>query len=105
MGRTIVSADGRFEWDGEKDRLNIKNHGFSFSEIVEIFDDPCFLIGYDVEHSDKEDRYYGIGCLNNVAFIIVFYTERETRTRIISARLADFDDKEAYNDYFKNING
>jgi uncharacterized DUF497 family protein len=25
MGKTIVSEDGRFEWDESKDRLNIKN--------------------------------------------------------------------------------
>ena len=58
MGRTIVSEDGRFEWDGAKDRLNKKNHGFSFDEILEIFDDPAFLEGYDWEHSENEERYW-----------------------------------------------
>ncbi|MDR3249099.1 MAG: BrnT family toxin, partial [Treponema sp.] len=74
MGKTIISADGRFEWDEDKDRVNIKNHGFSFHEILEIFDDPAFLEGYDEEHSDEEERYYGIGCLNNIVYAIVFYT-------------------------------
>jgi uncharacterized DUF497 family protein len=103
MGKTIISDDGRFEWDEDKDRLNIINHGFSFSEIVEVFDDPAFFEGYDAEHSIGEDRYYGIGCLNNILFIVVFYTERGKRTRIISARQADADDEEAYHDYFKKI--
>ena len=102
MSRTIVSKDGRFEWDENKDRLNKKNHGFSFDEILEVFDDPAFLEGYDWEHSNKEDRYYGIGCLNNILYIIVFYTLRE-RKRIISARQADSDEQEEYNDYFKKI--
>ena len=102
MGRTIISDDGRFEWDENKDRLNRKNHGFSFNEILEIFDDPAFLEGYDKEHSKKEDRYYGIGCLNGILYIIAFYTCRK-RTRIISARQADNDEMEEYNDYFKKI--
>ena len=112
MGRTIISKDGRFEWDESKNRLNKKNHGLSFDEILEIFDDPDFLEGYDLEHSKNEDRYYGIGCLNNILYIIVFYTLREssmsphsevsrTRIRIISARQADTEEKEEYNDYFK----
>jgi uncharacterized DUF497 family protein len=111
MGRTIVSEDGRFEWDENKNRLNRKEHGFSFSEILEIFDDPAFLEGYDHEHSIKEERYYGIGCLNNVLYVIVFYTIREKfesrsaieRKRIISARKADSEEQERYNDYFKKI--
>ena len=102
MGKSIISEDGRFEWDESKDRLNKKKHGFSFDEILEIFDDPSFLEGYDWEHSGKEDRYYGIGCLNGILYIIAFYTLRE-RVRIISARRADSDEEERYNGYFKKI--
>ncbi|WP_461256584.1 BrnT family toxin [Treponema sp. R80B11-R83G3] len=125
MGKTIISEDGRFEWDENKDRQNKKKHGFSFNEILEIFDDPSFLEGYDYEHSIKEERYYGIGCLNNVLYIIAFYTLREIsvsgdgnqnlssgknkpprvveRRRLISARRADSEEQENYNDYFKKI--
>ena len=102
MGKTIISEDDRFEWDDDKDRLNKKNHGFSFDEILEVFDDPAFLEGYDWEHSEIEERHYGIGCLNNILYIIVFYTLRE-RVRIISARRADSDEQEEYNGYFKKI--
>jgi len=102
MSRTIISEDGRFEWDESKDRQNKRKHGFSFKEILEIFDDPAFLEGYDPEHSGQEERYYGIGCLNNILYIIVFYTLRK-RIRIISARQADIDEQEEYNDYFKKI--
>ena len=103
MGRTIISDDDRFEWDETKNRLNKKDHGVTFDEILEVFDDPAFLEGYDWEHSKKEERYYGIGCLSNILYIIVFYTLRE-RIRIISARRADKDEKERYDDYFKKIN-
>jgi len=110
MGKTIISEDGCFEWNEDKDRLNQKKHGFSFSEILEVFDDPAFLEGYDHEHSVKEERYYGIGCLNNVLYIIAFYTVQKKsvrstieRKRIISARRADNEEQEEYNAYFKKI--
>ena len=104
MGRIIISHDGRFEWDETKDNLNKKKHGFSFIEILEVFDDPAFLEGFDLFHSEKEERYFGIGCLNNILYIIAFYTLRGERKRIISARKADKDEQEAYNGYFKKIN-
>ena len=103
MAKTIISKDGRFEWDEAKNRQNKKKHGFSFNEILEVFDDPAFLEGYDYEHSKNEKRYYGIGCLNNILYVIVFYTLRIERKRIISARRADEDEQEFYNDYFKKI--
>ena len=37
MGRTIISEDGRFEWDEKKDLLNKKDHGFSFEEYNDYF--------------------------------------------------------------------
>ncbi len=101
---TVISRDGRFEWDDSKDNLNFKKHGIHFDEILEIFDDPTFLSGYDEEHSSDEDRYYGIGCLNGVFFVLVFFTERNERIRLISARQADKELQEAYNDYFKKTN-
>ena len=54
---TVISQDGRFEWGSEKDELNIKNHGFSFSEILEVFDDPYLLTKFDDKNSSlEEDR-------------------------------------------------
>lgn len=104
MGRTTISEDERFEWDEGKNLLNRRNHGFSFDEILEVFDDPAFLEGYDPEHSGDEDRYYGIGCLSGILCVIVFYTLRD-RIRIISARQADEEEREEYDDYFKKANG
>ena len=105
MGKTIISNDGRFEWDEEKNLSNIKKHGIAFDEILEIFDDPAFLTGFDFEHSLEEDRYYGIGNLNGILIILVFFSEKGERIRLISARQAEHEAQEAYYDYFKKING
>lgn len=101
MGKTIISSDGKFEWDEDKSISNKKKHGIYFDEILEVFDDPAFLVGFDYEHSSSEDRYYGVGNLNGIVLILVFFTEREERIRLISARQADKELQEVYNDYFK----
>ncbi|MDR3301802.1 MAG: BrnT family toxin [Spirochaetaceae bacterium] len=64
MGRTVISSDGRFEWDEEKAQANLKKPGLAFDEILAVFDDPNSLEVYDDSHSsDAEERIQGIGVL------------------------------------------
>lgn len=98
----MTVTNGNFEWDSEKDELNKSKHGFSFSEILDMFDDPFFIERYDSEHSSiNEDRYIGLGMSGAALIVMAAYTERE-RTRIISARLATESEKELYYDFRKN---
>jgi uncharacterized DUF497 family protein len=55
MGKLVVSADGRFEWDEDKSRINKDLHGLSFNEALPAFDDPYLLEFYDDIHSDQEE--------------------------------------------------
>ena len=105
MGTVIVSEDTLFEWDMKKNENNIKKHGFGFDEITEIFKDPYLLTRYDDIHSQEEQRFYSIGCLNGVLIIVVYHTERNNRVRIISARRAEKKLQEVYYDYVKKVNG
>jgi uncharacterized DUF497 family protein len=98
MGKTIISEDNNFEWDEEKDALNKEKHGFCFSEILEVFDDPYLFEGFDWKHSQEEDRYFCIGCIKGVVLITTFYTEREERLRLISSRQANIIEQESYYD-------
>ncbi len=34
MGNTVISDDGRFEWDEEKNEINRKKHGFGFYDYI-----------------------------------------------------------------------
>jgi uncharacterized DUF497 family protein len=105
MKKTIISDDDKYEWDDKKNTLNMKNHGFAFSEITDIFDDPFFLEDYDVSHSaQNEDRYYGIGNINGM-MVTVFFTERLSRIRLISARESEPPEEAMYNDYIKKTFG
>ena len=102
MGRTIISTDGRFEWDEDKDVFNRNKHGLAFAEILSVFDDPHMVELYDDSHStEKEERIRGIGSLQGVLILFVCYTERGSRTRIYSARKARPREEAAYYEQLK----
>ena len=84
----MTVVQGQFEWDGEKNEINVKKHGFSFEEILDVFNDPHFIERVDLEHSTiEEERFIGIGNINGLTIVATIYTERD-RIRIISSRIA-----------------
>ena len=86
-----------FEWDEEKESINIAKHGIDFSTAALVFGDNNRLEKFDTRHSIDEDRYITIGQIGGIAIVVmVVYTERKDAIRIISARLATKKEKEAY---------
>ena len=66
----MMVVHGKFEWDSNKNEINIKKHGLSFDAILEVFNDPYFIEKIDIEHSTlEEERLIGIGSLNG--FVII----------------------------------
>ena len=83
-----------FEWYSEKERLIAEKHGLDMETIKKIFDDPFRVIQYDDIHSGMEDRWQTLGMVNRVLFAV--YTERGTKTRIITAREATPEERKIY---------
>ena len=77
-----------FEWDENKAEKNEKKHGVSFAEAESVFYDPRSITVPDVDHSETELRFIDIGTSNYDRILVVVYTERESRIRLISARSA-----------------
>jgi uncharacterized DUF497 family protein len=75
-----------FEWDAEKVKENIRKHKVSFEKASTIFDDPLFITFLDEEHSIDEERYITMGLSKRQRLLLVAHTNRQGRTRIISAR-------------------
>ena len=46
-----------FEWDEDKNQINIAKHKISFETALHVFDDPDYIEMYDFDHSVDEDRY------------------------------------------------
>ena len=77
-----------FEWDPEKAERNVGRHGVTFGEATTVFGDPLELTIADVMHSEAEFRFLSLGRSAAGRLLVVAYTEREGRIRIISARVA-----------------
>lgn len=87
----------KFEWDQIKNDNNRSKHGLSFEESIEVFADPNAIEIFDDEHSSDEDRYKVIGQLQNKVIVIsLIFTERDEVIRVISARKANKEEREAY---------
>ena len=94
-----MSSELKFEWDENKEKINIKK--------MSVFTDPYRLDQFDVEHSIDEDRFNVIGNVTEQGIILltVTYTLREEQRvyRIISARRATKKEEKKYYDSYKNI--
>lgn len=83
-----------FEWDEEKNRTNFRKHNIDFNDAAKVFADENRVERLDEFHSDDEDRWQVIGMVDDILFVV--YTEREYKTRLISARLANKKERRIY---------
>lgn len=88
-------SDLEFEWDVAKAEANLRKHGLSFQAATRVFDDAFALVEHDLSVDYGEDRYVATGLANGVVIVVV-YTEREERIRLISARKANGREQRAY---------
>lgn len=82
------------EWDDVKNEKNFKKHKIYFEDAAWIFLDENRLEYFDELHSDDEDRIKVIGKVDKV--LVVIYTERGEKYRLISARYATKKEEAEY---------
>lgn len=85
-----------FEWDPEKAEVNLERHGVAFNEAVTVFGDPLEVTISDPDHSEDESRFLSLGKSDEGRLLVVAYTERGRRIRIISARETTARERRAY---------
>jgi hypothetical protein len=85
-----------FDWNPEKALINQKKHQVSFVEASTVFNDPLAMTFDDPSHSISEQRYITMGFSDQNRLIVVSYTERNDKIRIISGRLATPREKRFY---------
>jgi len=83
-----------FEWDSEKERDNIREHGIDFEAAERAFFDYHRMERHDDDSSNDEDRWQTMGFFDDVLFVV--YTERGEVIRIISARIAEPFERRIY---------
>ena len=89
-----VSVD--FEWDHQKAAANAQKHGVTFQEAVEVFADHYSSTVADPDHSIGEARFVIFGKTVAGRFLVVSFTERGARIRIINARPMTPIERRAY---------
>jgi len=91
----------QFEWDEEKAVINIKKHKVGFQEAKSVFGDPFSITIDDPEHSKEEQRFIDIGTSTSGNLLVVVYTERGNKIRIISCRKATPIERRKYEEQSK----
>ena len=88
----------KFEWDENKNVINIQKHNVSFEEAMTVFKDVKAVLLYDENHSETEDRFNIIGMsqLSNLLIVCHCYHESDTIIRIISARKPNKNESKLY---------
>jgi uncharacterized DUF497 family protein len=91
-----VQVKPRFEWDEVKADENLRKHAVSFEEATAVFLDPFSITRFDPDHSIDEHRYIDIGLSQRSGVLVVVYTERARKIRIISCRKATLAEQKHY---------
>ena len=90
----------RFEWNEQKNALNLAKHGISFEEARLIFDGPV-VSRMDDRIDYGEQREVSVGAIGEIIVVTVVHTSREGAVRLISARLANRRERRLYHEYLR----
>ncbi|MBW2011914.1 MAG: BrnT family toxin [Deltaproteobacteria bacterium] len=83
------------EWDQNKSRLNFLKHSVLFSDAESVLYDPYALTLED-ESAEGEQRHITIGMDSLGRILVVVFTYRGEKIRLISARRATKKERKAY---------
>ena len=86
----------QYEWDEDKAKINLRKHQVSFQEAATIFNDPLVATRLDPAHSHDEQRYIAIGRSLRGRVLVIAFTERGEKIRLISCRKATPRERKVY---------
>ena len=79
-------AGPTFEWDAAKAAVSLLQHGVSFEEAATVFQDPLAKIHDNPVHSAAERRDIIVRHSVQGQLLMVSFTDRGSKIRLISAR-------------------
>jgi len=89
--------DSAFEWDGAKAAANYAKHGVTFEVACDVFKDVFAIEQVDDRQDYSEERWTILGMVRD-HLLLVAYTTRGDRIRIISARAAEPCERREYHE-------
>jgi uncharacterized DUF497 family protein len=94
-GIAVYVLGMEFEWDPAKRATNLAKHGIDFPAAARVLDDPKMVSERDPRNYGEEMRYRAIGSVEGTVLLVCF-TMRGERCRIISARRTNHRERKAY---------
>lgn len=85
-----------FEWDAANNVKSYTKHGVSCEEAESVFQDLLRLDFADPLHSRSEDRYLTVGRSTRSRMLLIAWTRRGAKVRVISARPASRKERKIY---------
>lgn len=85
-----------FDWDEGNINKNKEKHKVEYRECEEIFSNKPLVFIEDKQHSQSENRWGALGKTNKGRQLAVYFTIRNDKIRIISARDQGKKDRLAY---------
>jgi uncharacterized DUF497 family protein len=88
-----------FEWDDRKKQANIEKHGINFEFAKEV-SSGIWIAKQDNRQDYGEDRFLALGLLDEFVLLVV-YTKRFQKMRLISARRANAQERRIHYGYIE----
>lgn len=83
-----------YQWDKDKAATNLRKHGIDFADAVSVFSDDLAITKPDERFDEERFITIGLDALGRV--LVVVYTWRGQKIRLISARPATRQERRQY---------
>ena len=90
-----------YVWDEQKNEINFNRHNIDFADAHRIFLTPV-LTALDDRFEYGEDRWAGLGLLDERVVKVIFTEPDEETRRIISVRKALHHERKQYERFLQN---
>jgi len=85
-----------FNWDEGNKYKNWIKHKIKFKESEEVFFDENVFVSVDVKHSTLEERYQALGKTKKNKYLVIYFTVRKNKIRVISVRHMSRKERKQY---------
>lgn len=85
-----------FDWDEGNSTKNWDKHQVSRTESEQVFFNQPLLLYPDTKHSEQEPRFFVLGRTDDDRFLMIVFTARGDKVRVISARPMSKNERAIY---------
>ena len=100
MNDILLKCTG-FEWDVPNTEKIRVRHDVAPTECEQVFFNLPLVIGDDLRHSEKENRFYTLGQTDTGRLLFLVFTIRKNKIRVISARNMSRNERRLYQTHEK----